>query len=301
MLAIASGCPVRSAAHFTGANIDGRVVLVASGTGFAPMWAIAAAAITERPQRELTFVVATPKLQSFYMHGALCRLARFPNVTIVPVVSEPQNVSFAHRGGRPIDYLPDLSPEDIVYTAGAPAMTDAVAKIARRGGRQMLHRPVCRTPARTTRRADGACRRLARRFQKEPRNCMPLSGVAGGAAANLNIFPSEKNHDEDHLHRSQEPDARSISVDNGDTVMRAAVSHGIKGIVAECGGNALCATCHVYVDEPWISKLGPVGNDEGMLLDRTVAVRRPNSRLCCQIKVTPALDGLTLRLPDRQT
>ena len=99
----------------------GRVVLVASGTGFAPMWAIAAAAITERPQREarLTFVVATRKLKSFYMFSqqyAPCRLARFPNVTIVPVVSEPQSVSFAIRSGRPIDYLPDLSPADTSST-----------------------------------------------------------------------------------------------------------------------------------------------------------------------------------------
>jgi 2Fe-2S ferredoxin len=94
--------------------------------------------------------------------------------------------------------------------------------------------------------------------------------------------------------------AKCISVDDGDTVMRAAVSHGIKGIVAECGGSAICATCHVYVDESWISKIGFVGDDENALLDMTAAVRRPNSRLCCQIRITSALDGLTLRLPDKQ-
>lgn len=94
--------------------------------------------------------------------------------------------------------------------------------------------------------------------------------------------------------------AKSIYVENGDTVMRVAVDHGIKGIVAECGGHAICATCHVYVDEPWISKIDPVGDDESMLLEMTAAVRRPNSRLCCQIRVTPALDGLTLHLPDKQ-
>jgi 3-phenylpropionate/trans-cinnamate dioxygenase ferredoxin reductase subunit len=110
------------------------VVLIASGTGFAPMWAIAVAAISEQPQRELAFVVATRKLRSFYMHSALCRLARFPNVAIVPVVSEPQSVSFAIRTGRPTDYLPTLSPEDLVYTAGAPAMTEAVAQIAQAAG-----------------------------------------------------------------------------------------------------------------------------------------------------------------------
>lgn len=112
----------------------GRAVLVASGTGFAPMWAIAVAALTERPQRELTFVVATRKLKSFYMHGALCRLARFPNVTIVPVVSEPQSISSAIRSGRPVDHLPALSQADVVYTAGAPAMTEAVAQIAKVAG-----------------------------------------------------------------------------------------------------------------------------------------------------------------------
>ena len=74
-------------------NHAGSIVLVASGTGFAPMWSIAVAAIMERPQREMVFVVAARKLQSLYMHSALCRLALFPNVTIIPIVSEPQDVS----------------------------------------------------------------------------------------------------------------------------------------------------------------------------------------------------------------
>src|SRR5260370_35569789 len=69
-------------------NHAGSIVVVASGTGFAPMWSIAVAAIMERPQRELIFVVAARKLQSLYMHNALCRLARFPNVPLIPTVSE---------------------------------------------------------------------------------------------------------------------------------------------------------------------------------------------------------------------
>ena len=113
---------------------QGRTVLVASGTGFAPMWAIAAAAITEQPRRELMFLVATRKIQSFYMHAALCRLALFPNVTIIPMVSEPQNVSPAIRMGRPLDYLPALSPDDVIYTSGAPSMTNDVARAARIAG-----------------------------------------------------------------------------------------------------------------------------------------------------------------------
>jgi NAD(P)H-flavin reductase len=115
-------------------NHAGSIVLVASGTGFAPMWSIAVAAIMERPQRELIFIVAARKLQSLYMHSALCRLALFPSVAIILVVSEPQNVSPAIRIGRPTDHLPNLSTNDVVYTSGAPAMTEAVAKIARAAG-----------------------------------------------------------------------------------------------------------------------------------------------------------------------
>jgi NAD(P)H-flavin reductase len=115
-------------------NHRGRIVVVASGTGFAPMWSVAVAAITEQPQRDLVFVVSTRKLQSFYMHAALCRLALFPNVTIIPVVSEPQDVSAAIRSGRPTDYLPELTADDIVYVCGAPALTESVARMARAAG-----------------------------------------------------------------------------------------------------------------------------------------------------------------------
>src|SRR5215469_9083847 len=94
---------------------------------------------------------------------------------------------------------------------------------------------------------------------------------------------------------------RCVDADNNSSVMRAAVSHGVKGIAAECGGNGICATCHVYVDEGWLRKLGPVSEDEDTLLDSTASARLPNSRLSCQIRITPALDGLTLRLPERQT
>jgi len=112
----------------------GRTVLVASGTGFAPMWSIATAAILERPQRELVFVVGSRSIRSLYMHAALCRLALFPNVTLIPVVSEAQTISRAVRHGRPTDHLPRLTPDDVVYTAGAPAMTESVAAIARAAG-----------------------------------------------------------------------------------------------------------------------------------------------------------------------
>jgi ferredoxin, 2Fe-2S len=78
------------------------------------------------------------------------------------------------------------------------------------------------------------------------------------------------------------------------------LSHGVDGILAECGGGAVCGTCHVYVDDAWIDRLPCVGIDEDALLEGVTAERRPNSRLSCQIKIVPELDGLVLWLPERQ-
>ncbi len=155
-------------AFFRPKQTTGRTVLVASGTGFAPMWAIAVAAITERPQRELAFIVAARKLQSFYMHNALCRLARFPNVTIIPVVSEAQNVSAVVRPGRPTEYMPQLTPDDVVYTCGAPAMTEAVAQISRAAGAQCYADPF--TPSAKPKEGAGLVSRFTGLFDGSRKN-----------------------------------------------------------------------------------------------------------------------------------
>lgn len=111
-----------------------RLVLVAGGTGFAPIWSIAEAAITEQPRRKLVLVAGARKLESLYMLPALCRLALFPNVTIIPVVSEQQTMSNAVRKGSPLNYVPPLSRNDVVYCAGAPAMVDAITRVAAEAG-----------------------------------------------------------------------------------------------------------------------------------------------------------------------
>ncbi|MGH6716562.1 MAG: 2Fe-2S iron-sulfur cluster-binding protein [Bradyrhizobium sp.] len=99
------------------------------------------------------------------------------------------------------------------------------------------------------------------------------------------------------------PDGRNEHVEAGDagSVMGAATRHGLAGILAECGGNAMCATCHVYVEGNWLQCLPAISDEEDALLDGAAAERLPNSRLSCQIRITPELDGLLLRLPDRQT
>jgi ferredoxin, 2Fe-2S len=99
------------------------------------------------------------------------------------------------------------------------------------------------------------------------------------------------------------PDGRrqQIEASAGESAMQAATRQDISGILAECGGNAMCATCHVYVDEDWLARLPAIGGDEDALLDGAAAERRSNSRLSCQIKLAADLDGLVLSLPDRQT
>jgi len=86
----------------------------------------------------------------------------------------------------------------------------------------------------------------------------------------------------------------------GESAMKAAVDAGLDGIAADCGGLLTCATCHVYVAPEWADRLPPPSDDELGMLDFTAAPRRANSRLSCQIEITPALDGLTLELPETQ-
>lgn len=93
---------------------------------------------------------------------------------------------------------------------------------------------------------------------------------------------------------------RDIEVADGTSAMQAATGAGLAGIVGECGGSAMCATCHVYVDEAWLDKLpAPLGNELEML-ECTASERLPSSRLSCQIKMGAALDGVVLRMPPSQ-
>ena len=93
--------------------------------------------------------------------------------------------------------------------------------------------------------------------------------------------------------------ARVVDVRAGTTAMEAAVDHDVAGIVAECGGACSCATCHVYVDPAWAERLPPPDPQESGMLE-CVLDRRDTSRLSCQIVLTPALDGLVLKVADEQ-
>ncbi|GGG26920.1 ferredoxin [Rhodococcoides trifolii] len=93
----------------------------------------------------------------------------------------------------------------------------------------------------------------------------------------------------------------TLDVADGTSIMRAAVSGGVDGIVGECGGQAMCATCHVLVHDDYLEHLPPVGEDEDEMLDCTATERDPaRSRLGCQIVVGGRLEEIVVDLPDTQ-
>jgi len=90
-----------------------------------------------------------------------------------------------------------------------------------------------------------------------------------------------------------------IDVENGVTVMEGAVKNSIPGIDADCGGACACSTCHVYIDATWLEKVGGPKDMEEDMLDFAFDVKE-NSRLSCQIEVSDELDGLIVKMPERQ-
>lgn len=91
-----------------------------------------------------------------------------------------------------------------------------------------------------------------------------------------------------------------VEVEPGLSVMKGAVLNGVPGILADCGGSASCGTCRVYVDEAWRGRTGEASDDEDAMLVLNVSDDRPGQRLSCQIEVTEELDGLIVRMPERQ-
>ncbi|MFV0492956.1 MAG: 2Fe-2S iron-sulfur cluster-binding protein [Pseudorhodobacter sp.] len=92
----------------------------------------------------------------------------------------------------------------------------------------------------------------------------------------------------------------TVEGDEGSSVMHTAVAHDVEGIVGECGGSMMCATCHCYVDEDWISKTGESQHDEDDMLEGAASEVRANSRLSCQIKLDKSLDGIVVHMPEEQ-
>jgi len=92
----------------------------------------------------------------------------------------------------------------------------------------------------------------------------------------------------------------TIDLAEGWSLMQGATTHGVDGIIGECGGSCACATCHCYVDEARLGDLPPPSEGELAMLENVASERRPNSRLACQLKASAALEGLVVHLPETQ-
>lgn len=92
---------------------------------------------------------------------------------------------------------------------------------------------------------------------------------------------------------------RVIDVPAGWSLMEGAREQGISGVVAECGGGAICGTCHVSVDQNWFGRLTPPEVTETALLE-VVPERSDTSRLACQIIMSDDLDGIRVQVPSEQ-
>ena len=92
----------------------------------------------------------------------------------------------------------------------------------------------------------------------------------------------------------------TVNVAYGLSAMEGALQNGVPGIDGDCGGQAACATCHVFVDPAWIDRTGRADADVELPMIELSEGVQDNSRLACQIKLTAALDGLILRMPEAQ-
>jgi len=94
-------------------------------------------------------------------------------------------------------------------------------------------------------------------------------------------------------------DQHSVDIEEGKSLMQVAMDHGIPGVDADCGGECACGTCHVIVDGSWIDTVGSMTEEEKLMLDMTPE-KAETSRLSCQIPLSEAMDGMTVRLPEFQ-
>ncbi len=94
--------------------------------------------------------------------------------------------------------------------------------------------------------------------------------------------------------------SKTISVENGLSVMEGAIQNEIPGIDADCGGSMACATCHVYVEKKLFDKLPKAEDAEVDMIDMAYEPKK-NSRLSCQLIVSEELDGLIVTIPEKQS
>lgn len=142
---IRAGHPVTIEGPFGRSYLRGgetsRLVLVGSGTGFAPVWAVADAALRENALRPIVLVGAASRIDTLYMAPLLARAATCPNVTVLAVTSEPQSLAPWVARGCPVENMPPLEAGDVVYAAGSPDMVDKAGRLAEAVGARFYADP----------------------------------------------------------------------------------------------------------------------------------------------------------------
>jgi 3-phenylpropionate/trans-cinnamate dioxygenase ferredoxin reductase subunit len=113
---------------------QGRLILAGSGTGFAPVWAIAVMALRENRDRPIVIIAGARRLPALYMTPALALVARLPNVAVIPTIEEGPSPTPAVRVGRIEAHLPPLDPSDVVYACGSPRMVNSLAACVESAG-----------------------------------------------------------------------------------------------------------------------------------------------------------------------
>ena len=101
-------------------------------------------------------------------------------------------------------------------------------------------------------------------------------------------------------YKDNQGNSKTIEVEKGLSVMEGAIQNNIPGIDADCGGSMACATCHVYVEEKWLSKLPQAEEGEIDMIDMAFEPKK-NSRLSCQLIVSDEMDGLEVTTPEKQS
>ena len=101
-------------------------------------------------------------------------------------------------------------------------------------------------------------------------------------------------------YKDHQGNSKTVDVDNGLSVMEGAIQNEIPGIDADCGGAMACATCHVYVEENWFSKIPKAEEGEIDMIDMAFEPKK-NSRLSCQIIISEELNGLEITTPEKQS
>ncbi|MDX2159373.1 MAG: 2Fe-2S iron-sulfur cluster binding domain-containing protein [Hyphomicrobiaceae bacterium] len=145
-------------------NSTRRLVLFSSGTGFAPIWAIADAALRENAMRRIVVVSGTRALENLYMAEALERMSRCANVTVLPVTAQPQSLTPIIKTGTPVDFAAMIAPGDAVHAAGPGEMVQAIGAFAGAAGATFRADPF--TPSATA--DDRWLAQAARRFAPVP-------------------------------------------------------------------------------------------------------------------------------------